>query len=348
MNGNVSTGPRGGVMSKLKAFIEEMPKCELHVHIEGTLEAEMKFQLAKRNKVKLPYKNEKALKAAYDFDDLPSFLAVYYEGMSVLLTEQDFFDVTYAYLEKARSQNVLYTEMFFDPQAHTARGVSYDTVIRGIRRAQMEAETVLGIRSQLIMCFLRDWSAEFAMSTLLQSLPYKEWIIGVGLDSDEKNNPPIKFAQVFKRAREEGYLLTMHCDVDQQNSVSHIWQTVRDIGVNRIDHGVNALEDKQLCDEIKRRSLALTVCPISNSYVTNSAKSEVIAAMLEADMRVTVNSDDPAYFPGYMNENLIRVQQDVDLSKAGLVQLAENAFEGAWVPRATKDRYIAELKAYAG
>jgi len=348
MNGNVSIGPRGGVMSKLKAFIEEMPKCELHVHIEGTLEAEMKFQLAKRNKVKLPYKNEKALKAAYDFDDLPSFLAVYYEGMSVLLTEQDFFDVTYAYLEKARSQNVLYTEMFFDPQAHTARGVSYDTVIRGIRRAHMEAETVLGIRSQLIMCFLRDWSAEFAMSTLLQSLPYKEWIIGVGLDSDEKNHPPIKFAQVFKRAREEGYLLTMHCDVDQQNSVSHIWQTVRDIGVNRIDHGVNALEDKQLCDEIKRRSLALTVCPISNSYVTNSAKSEVIAAMLEADIRVTVNSDDPAYFPGYMNENLIRVQQDVDLSKAGLVQLAENAFEGAWVPRATKDRYIAELKAYAG
>ncbi len=335
-------------MSKLKDFIEQMPKCELHVHIEGTLEAEMKFQLAERNKVKLPYKNEKAMRAAYNFNGLPSFLAIYYEGMSVLLTEQDFFDLTYAYLKKARSQNVLYTEMFFDPQAHTARGVSYDTVIRGIRRAQMEADTVLGIRSQLIMCFLRDWSAEFAMSTLLQSLPYKEWIIGVGLDSDEKDNPPIKFAPVVKRAREEGYLLTMHCDPDQQDSVRHIWQTVRDIGVNRIDHGVNAIEDKQLCDEIKRRSLALTVCPISNAYLYNSTKSEVIAAMLEADMRVTVNSDDPAYFPGYMNENLIRVQQDVDLGKAGLVQLAENAFEGAWLPRATKDRYIAELKAYAG
>jgi adenosine deaminase len=238
--------------------------------------------------------------------------------------------------------------MFFDPQAHTARGVSFDTVIRGVRRAQMEAETALGIRSQLIMCFLRDWSAEFAMSTLLQSLPYKDWIIGVGIDSDEKNNPPVKFAQVFKRARQEGYLLTMHCDVDQQNSVNHIWQTVRDIGVNRIDHGVNALEDKQLCDEIKRKSLALTVCPISNSYVTKSAKSDIIAAMLESGMRVTVNSDDPAYFPGYMNENLMRVQQDVDLSKPGLVQLAENAFEAAWLPRATKDRYIAELKAYAG
>jgi adenosine deaminase len=334
-------------MNRLEAFIGAMPKCELHVHLEGTLEPEMKFQLAKRNQVKLPYKNVKALKAAYDFNDLPSFLAVYYEGMNVLLTEQDFFDLTYAYLQKARSQNVRYTEMFFDPQAHTARGVSYDTVIRGIRRAQMAAETSLGLHSQLIMCFLRDWSAEFAMTTLLQSLPYKEWIIGVGLDSDEKNNPPIKFAQVFQRAREEGYLLTMHCDVDQQNSVSHIWQAVRDIGVNRIDHAVNALEDKQLCDEIKRRSLALTVCPISNSYVTNSAKSEVIAAMLEAGLRVTVNSDDPAYFPGYLNENLLRVQKEVDLGKAGLVQLTENAFEGAWLPRASKERYLAELRAYA-
>jgi len=335
-------------MSKLKAFIEEMLKCELHVHIEGTLEPEMKFQIAKRNQVKLPYEDVKALKAAYNFNDLPSFLAVYYEGMNVLLTEQDFFDLTYAYLTKARSQNVLYTEMFFDPQAHTARGVSYDTVIQGIRRAQMEAETSLGIHSQLIMCFLRDWSAEFAMTTLLQSLPYKEWIIGVGLDSDEKNNPPLKFAKVFQRAREEGYLLTMHCDVNQQDSVSHIWQVVRDIGVNRIDHGVNAIEDKNLCDEIKRRSLALTICPISNAYVVDGTKSEVIAAMLQAGMRVTVNSDDPAYFPGYMNENLIRVQEEVDLGKAGIVQLAENAFESAWLPRATKDRYIAELKAYAG
>ena len=255
--------------------------------------------------------------------------------------------MTYAYLKKARSQNVLYTEMFFDPQAHTARGVSYDTVIRGIRRAQMEAETSLGIHSQLIMCFLRDWSAEFAMTTLLQSLPYKEWIIGVGLDSDEKNNPPLKFAQVFQRARAEGYLLPMHCDVDQQDSVSHIWQAVRDIGVNRIDHGVNAIEDKNLCDEIKRRSLALTICPISNAYVVDGTKSQVIAAMLEAGMRVTVNSDDPAYFPGYMNENLIRLQKEGDLGKAGIVQLAENAFESAWLPRATKDRYLAELKAYA-
>jgi len=335
-------------MGKLKAFIEGMPKCELHVHIEGTLEPEMKFQLAKRNGISLPYESEAALKAAYDFDDLPSFLAVYYEGMSVLLTEEDFYDVTLAYLRKARSQNVRYAEMFFDPQAHTARGVAFDTVIRGLRRAQMEAQRNLGVTSQLIMCFLRDWSAEFAMTTLLQSLPYREWIVGVGLDSDEKNNPPLKFAKVFQRARQEGYLLTMHCDVDQQGSVGHIWQTIRDIGVDRIDHGVNSLEDEALCAEIKRRSLALTVCPISNAYVTDGSKAGAIKAMLDKGMRVTVNSDDPAYFPGYMNENLMRVHEEAGLGQAELRRLAENAFASAWLPPARSEAYLAELRDFAG
>jgi len=334
-------------MATMREFIEKMPKCELHVHIEGTLEPELKFALAERNGVKLPYENVQQLKTAYDFDDLPSFLAVYYEGMSVLLREPDFYDVTYAYLAKAHSQNVLYTEMFFDPQAHTARGVAFDTVIRGIRRAQLDAEHRLGIRSQLILCFLRDWSAEFAMATLLESLPYRQWIVGVGLDSDEKNNPPVKFKKVFARAREEGYLLTMHCDVDQQDSVAHIRQCLTEIDVARIDHGVNALEDAGLCAEIKRRGLALTVCPISNSYVTDGTKATAIKAMLDQDMRVTVNSDDPAYFPGYMTENLIAVQEEAGLSKAELVQLARNAFESAWLPRASRDGYLAQLDAYA-
>lgn len=333
-------------MGNLQGFIEGMPKCELHVHVEGTLEPEMKFELAKRNNIELPYADIEALKNAYDFDDLPSFLAIYYEGMNVLLTEQDFFDLTYAYLAKAHSQNVVYTEMFFDPQAHTARGVGFDTVIRGIRRAQMTAETSLGVRSQLIMCFLRDWSAEFAMTTLLQSLPYKEWIIGVGLDSDERNNPPMKFDKVFQRAREEGYLLTVHCDVNQQGSIQHIWQAVNDIGADRLDHGVNAIEDNALCDEIKNRSLTLTLCPISNAYVVGDTKADVLNQMLDLGMRVTVNSDDPAYFPGYMNENLMRVQEEVNLGKEKLVQLARNAFEGAWLPRSTKDRYLAELEDY--
>ena len=333
-------------MDALHGFIERLPKCELHVHVEGTLEPEMKLALARRNGVALSHDDVEAVRAAYDFHDLPSFLAIYYEGMGVLLKEPDFYDLTYAYLAKARSQNVRYAEMFFDPQAHTARGVGFDIVIRGIRRAQMDAEVRLGIRSQLIMCFLRDWSAEFAMATLLESLPYKEWIVGVGLDSDEKNHPPRKFANVFQRAREEGYLLTMHCDVDQEDSVAHIRQCVDEIGVDRIDHGVNALEDAGLCAEIKRRGLAFTVCPVSNGFVTDGTKSSEIKRMLDQGLRVTVNSDDPAYFGGYMTENLLAVHREVGLSKAELVQLARNAFEASWLPRSRKDAYLSELDAF--
>jgi adenine deaminase len=334
-------------MSTMRQFIETMPKCELHVHVEGTLEPEMKFELAGRNNVQLPYESAKAMRAAYAFADLSAFLAIYYEGMAVLMTEQDFYDLTMAYLRKAHSQGVVYAELFFDPQAHTARGVCFDTVIRGIRRAQMDAELSLGIHTQLILCFLRDWSAEFAMTTLLQSLPYKEWIIGVGLDSDERDNPPLKFQKVYERARAEGYLLTMHCDPDQKDSLSHIWQCVRDIGVGRIDHGVNSLEDEALCAEIRRRGLALTVCPVSNRCITGDTKATAIKSMLDKAMRVTVNSDDPAYFGGYMNENLIAVQEEVDLSRAQMVQLARNAFESAWLPRATKDRYLGMLDSHA-
>jgi adenosine deaminase len=238
--------------------------------------------------------------------------------------------------------------MFFDPQAHTGRGIAFDTVIGGIRRAQMVAEQRLGIRSQLIMCFLRDWSAEFAMATLLESLPYKEWIIGVGLDSDEKGNPPVKFKDVFSRARDAGYFLTMHCDVDQQDSVGHIWQCPNDIDVARIDHGVNALEDDRLCREIRRRGLALTVCPISNRHVAGGTKAAAIKTMLDKDMRVTVNSDDPAYFPGYMTENLVMAQEEAGLSKQEVVRLSRNAFEASWLPRRARDDYLAQLDGYAG
>jgi adenosine deaminase len=287
------------------------------------------------------------MRAAYDFDDLPSFLKIYYEGMGVLLHEQDFFDVTFAYLAKAHAQNVRYAEMFFDPQAHTARGVAFDVVIRGIRRAQLDAERILGIKSQLILCVLRDWSAEFAMTTLVQSLPYREWIVGFGLDSDEKNNPPMKFKAVFERARREGYLLTMHCDVDQQNSTEHIRQCLDEIGVDRIDHGVNVLDSKKLSDEVARRQLALTICPISNAYVTNGSKAKEIKRMLDLGIRATVHSDDPAYFRGYIAENFIRTQEEADLGAKDLVQLTRNAFESTWLPRATKDRFLAELTAYA-
>lgn len=330
-------------MQDIKAFIEAIPKSELHVHLEGTLEPELKFALAERNGLSLPYGTVEEMRAAYAFDDLPSFLKVYYEGMSVLLTEQDFYDLTYAYLEKARSQNVLYAEMFFDPQAHTSRGISFDAVIQGIHRAQEDAEGALGIGTRLILCFLRDMSADSAMATLEASLPYKDWIIGVGLDSDENGNPPVKFRHVFARARAEGYRLTMHCDVDQENSTRHIWQTLRDIGVDRIDHGVNALEDEELCQEIRRRKLALTVCPISNGYVTDGLKAEAVRRMLELGLRATVNSDDPAYFPGYMTENLIATQEAAGLSQDQIVQLSINAFEGSWLSTRERDGYLRQL-----
>lgn len=334
-------------MSDLKEFIGGMPKCELHVHLEGTLEPEMKFELAKRNGMTLPYKDVAEMRAAYNFHDLPSFLKIYYEGMRVLVNEPDFYDLTYAYLTKAHAHNVRYCEMFFDPQPHTGRGVAFDVIIRGIRRAQMDAEKNLGLKSQLIMCFLRDWSAEFAMTTLVQALPYREWIVGVGLDSDEKNNPPVKFKEVFARARKEGFLLTMHCDVDQQNSTEHIRQVIEDIGVNRIDHGVNVLDSNKLIDEVAKRQLALTICPVSNAFVTNGSKAKEIKRMLDLGIRATVHSDDPAYFRGYMNENFVCTQEEGGLSKNEVVQLSRNAFESTWLPRPAKDGYLAELDAYA-
>ena len=333
-------------MSDLKTFIEGMPKAELHVHLEGTLEPALKFELAARNGLELPYRSVDELRAGYHFDDLPSFLAVYYEGMSVLLTEQDFYNLAMAYFRKAHSQNVVYAEVFFDPQAHTSRGIPFDSVVEGIRDAQHDAEASLGLRTQLIMCFLRDLTQESALATLEQSLPYKEAIVGVGLDSDEKGNPPRKFKDVFARARSEGYRLTMHCDVDQQDSVEHIRQCLDEIGVERIDHGVNAVDDEALLEEIRSRDLGLTVCPISNGYVTDGLKAAEIKRMLAAGVRVTVNSDDPAYFPGYMNENLLAVQEAVHLTRDECAQLARNAFTVSWLPQDDRDAYLAALEAY--
>jgi adenosine deaminase len=330
-------------------FIAGLPKCELHLHIEGTLEPGLKFALAERNGIALPYADEAALRAAYDFDDLPGFLAVYYEGMTVLRTEQDFYDLAAAYAAKAHSQNVRYAEIFFDPQAHTARGVAFDTVIRGLTRALDDAERATGFTGRLVMCFLRDFQAEFAMTTLVQSLPYKDWIVGVGLDSDEAGNPPVKFREVFARARAEGYRLTMHCDVDQQNSTEHIRQVVEEIGVDRIDHGVNALEEPALLDAIRAKGLGLTVCPISNSHVTDGLKAAEIRALLDQDIKVTVNSDDPAYFPGYVAENLAVLRAEpASLTDADLVRLQRNAIGISWAAPAVRDRFLAELDAYEG
>ena len=333
-------------MSELESFIEGMPKAELHVHLEGTLEPELKFELAARNGLELPYDSVEELRSAYGFHDLASFLAVYYEGMSVLRTEEDFYDLATAYFRKARSQNVVYAEVFFDPQAHTTRGIPFAMVVEGFRRAQQDAEASLGLRSRLIMCFLRDLSAESAMETLEQSLPYAGSIVGVGLDSDEQGNPPPKFKKVFERARLEGYRLTMHCDVDQRDSVEHIRQCLDEIRVERIDHGVNALDDPALIREINTRRLGLTVCPISNSYVAGSLKAPEIKALLDAGVRATVNSDDPAYFPGYMNENLLAVQRAARLTQDEVVRLARNAFTISWLSREERERYLDALDEY--
>ena len=330
----------------IAAFIAGMPKAELHLHIEGTLEPELKFALAARNGVKLPYRSAGHMRSAYAFNDLTSFLAVYYEGMSVLRSEQDFYDLAMAYFRKAAADNVVYAEIFFDPQAHTSRGIPFETVIGGLHRARCSAEEELGLGVQLIMCFLRDKSADSAMKTLEQSLPYRDQIVGVGLDSDERGNPPVKFRHVFERARDEGYRLTMHCDVDQADAVAHIWQCLDEIGVERIDHGANCLEDPALVARLSREGIGLTVCPISNRWVSDGLKAKELKTMLDHSLRATVNSDDPAYFAAYVTQNLIAVQQAAALTSEEVIRLARNSFEIAWLPLADRGNYLSDLAAY--
>ena len=330
----------------MRTFIEGMPKAELHVHLEGTLEPAHIFALAQRNGIELEYKTPQDVIDAYDFHDLPSFLTIYYAAMVVLREEQDFYELAYRYFEKVAVENVLYVELFFDPQAHTSRGVGFATIIAGIHRAQSAAETNLGVKSNLIMFFLRDLSAESAMAHLEMALPYLDRIIGVGLDSDEKDNPPLKFAEVFKRAREHGLKLTMHCDVNQKDIGAHLWECLNDIQVDRIDHGVNALEDEAMCDEIAKRGLGLTVCPVSNRFVVQSLTATEIRAMLQKGMKATINSDDPAYFRAYMNENFIALQEEGDFSRDEIVQLSRNAFEVAWIDDAQKQIFLRALDDY--
>ncbi|MEL7297047.1 MAG: adenosine deaminase [Pseudomonadota bacterium] len=330
----------------MSEFIEKMPKAELHVHLEGTLEPEHIFELATRNGISLDYDSPQAVIDAYDFDDLPSFLKIYYAGMNVLHTEQDFYDLTYRYFERAAADNVVYVEPFFDPQGHTTRGVEFDTIISGISRAQKDAADKLGVQSNLIMCFLRDMSEASAMAHLEMAEPYLDKLIGVGLDSDEKDNPPLKFERVFQRARELGLKLTMHCDVNQENSVSNIWDVVTAIGADRIDHGVNSLEDERLCEEIKRRGLGLTVCPVSNTFCAQSLTADELRSMLQKGMRATVNSDDPAYFRAYMTDNF-KALEDAGLTHQELFTLARNAFEVSWLEEPAKQAYLERMDAYA-
>ncbi|WP_245656430.1 adenosine deaminase [Novosphingobium naphthalenivorans] len=330
-------------------FIAGLPKAEFHVHLEGTLEAEMKFALARRNGLKLPYADVAAMKRSYIYHDLPSFLKIYYDGMQVLLTEQDFYDLAYGYLGKAASQNVLYAEMFFDPQEHLKRGVPIEAVIGGITRARGDAAKRLGIESQLILCFMRDLSAESAMEALDAALPYKDQLVGVGLDSDEKGNPPEKFAEHFAKARAAGLHVTMHCDVNQENTLDHIRTALVDLKTERIDHGGNIVQSPELVALAKSLGIAFTVCPTFSGRVMEGGQPiNALRKMLDAGLKVSVNSDDPAYMGSeYITQVLIRAQKDSALTPAELVRIERNAFGTAWIPPAQRDGYLARLTAYA-
>ena len=340
----------GGADSEIPAFIHELPKAELHIHLEGSLEPEMRFELARRNGIALPYPDVEALRRSYRFHDLQSFLAVYYQGRSVLVREQDFYDLCYAYLARAASQNVLYSEMFFDPQQHVQRGIPLSTVIRGFTAARQDAQRKSGIESQLIMCFMRELSAESAMQILDAALSLGSFLAGVGLDSDENGNPPDKFRAVFAKAKANGLRVTVHCDVNQPDTHEHIRQALQDVRADRIDHGGNILERPELMAIARQAGLAFTVCPLYSGWLTGprGQRINIVRSMLDQGLKVTVNSDDPAYMGGhYISDSLRQAQIDSGLNRAELVTISRNAFEAAWITQTQRSRYLSRLDSFA-
>ncbi|MBX3608509.1 MAG: adenosine deaminase [Hydrogenophaga sp.] len=325
-----------------------LPKAELHIHIEGSLEPELIFVLAQRNGVKLPYASVEALREAYAFTDLQSFLDIYYAGASVLLHEADFFDMAWAYLQRAHADNVIHTEIFFDPQTHTARGVDIGVVIAGLKRACVRAQAEFGLSSALILCFLRHLSEEDAFATLSAALPHREHFIGVGLDSSEVGHPPEKFSRVFARCRELGLHIVAHAG--EEGPPPYIWSALNDLQAERIDHGVRSLEDASLVAELARRRTPLTVCPLSNLKlcVVNDLRDHPMKKLLDAGLCATVNSDDPAYFGGYLNANFVQTVQALDLSRDDVITLARNSFEASFVDPPTRSRLMARLDAAIG
>lgn len=326
-------------------LIAVLPKAELHVHIEGTFEPELMFAIAKRNQVEIPYATVEELKLAYNFHNLQSFLDIYYAGANVLLHEQDFYDLTWAYFEKCKADNVVHCEIFFDPQTHTDRGVAFATVINGIEHACQDAQTKLGISSYLIMCFLRHLTEESAFNTLAAAEPYQDKIIGIGLDSSEVGHPPSKFARVFAQAKQQGYLIVAHAG--EEGPPAYVWQALDLLQVNRIDHGVRSEEDPKLLQRLIAEQMPLTVCPLSNLKlcVIQDMAEHNIQRLLQLGVKVTVNSDDPAYFGGYMNDNFLAIHAALDLSAAELKQLAINSFEASFLSNAQKTNWINKIQA---
>lgn len=311
-------------------WLNKLPKIELHLHLEGSLEPELMFELAQRNRVKLPFESVEQVRSAYEFSNLQEFLDIYYQAAKVLQTEQDFYDLTWAYLTICHQQNVVHVEPFFDPQTHTDRGISFETVVTGISKALLEGKTQLGITSNLIMCFLRHCSEEAAFDTLARAEPFLDRIIGVGLDSSEKGHPPEKFSRVFAKSRKLNLLTVAHAG--EEGPAGYVWTSINDLKVSRIDHGVRSIDDPKLMAHLIKTRIPLTVCPLSNIKlcVFDNMSQHTILNMLEQGVCVTVNSDDPAYFGGYMTENFVALAQALDMSKQQARQLVLNSIEASF------------------
>ena len=324
-------------------FIKKTPKTELHLHIEGTLEPKQMFEMAKKNNIKIPFKNIEEVKAAYKFENLETFLKIYYEGSKVLLKEEDFFDLTWAYALKCKENNVVHTEIFFDPQAHVNRGVDFNTVINGIHNALKKANKKFGLTFKIIMCFLRHLDEDSGFKMLDYALIHKDKIIGVGLDSSEIGNPPRKFEKLFRKAIENGFLTVAHAG--EEGPTEYMWEALNLLKVKRIDHGVQCLKDKKLIEKLRNEQIPLTVCPLSNIKLCVFKKLEEhnLKKMLDEKLMVMVNSDDPAYFGGYINENLIEIQNSLNLSMDNIKTLIINSFKSSFLSKEEKRKWISKI-----
>lgn len=326
-------------------FVYGLPKAELHVHLEGTIEPELKLALAKKNHINIGQETIEDIKATYNYDSLASFLDVYYSGMSVLQTESDFYTLAMEYFKRAKENNIRHVEAFFDTQAHLARGINFDTFINGYYRACQDAKA-LHVDAQLIMCFLRDMSAQSASEVLVMAQNHREKILGVGLDSDEHHNPPLKFICPFTNAIAQGYRTTMHADIDQVDSIDHIKQALEIINVERLDHGTNILEDKDLTNWVQKIHLGLTACPLSNKFISDEFKGNEILELLDQGVKISIHSDDPAYFGGYISDNYLALADNYDLSVEDIVDFAKNSFETSWISPIQKKMYLEEIYNY--